>query len=110
MNLCEGLPGNERESAVAVGWISGTRSRTEASGVELVGLVELRADVMGELNKLDRMLLEQLVVRPKDARDEAEKAVSRQIRMNERQLEILVADIRRTKDELWGGTEVWSDE
>jgi hypothetical protein len=30
--------------------------------------------------------------------------------MNGRQLEILEADIRRAKDELWGGVEVGSDE
>jgi hypothetical protein len=107
----QGLPGNERPSVAAVWWVSGTRSRTpETSGVDLVGLVEQRADVMWEANKLDRMLVQQMAVIPNEAREKGRKALLQQVRMNERQLEILEADIRRAKDELWDGTEVGSDE
>jgi transcriptional regulator with XRE-family HTH domain len=103
----QGLPGCERKGVEAVWWVSGRRARSETSGVDLVGLVEQRADTMWELNKLDRMLLEVMMAHPKDAR--ATEAVNRQIQMNERQLKILEADIRRTKGELWGGTELGSD-
>jgi transcriptional regulator with XRE-family HTH domain len=104
----QGLPGNERKSVEGVWWFSGTRARTGASGVDLVKLVEQRADIMWELNKLDQMLMEIMLTNPKDA--QATEAVKRQIQLSERQLEILEADIRRAKDELWGGTEVGSDE
>lgn len=106
----QGLPGREDESVNAVRWISGTRARSKAPGVDLVELVEQRADVMWELNRLDRLWFEQMPVRPKAARDETEKVVKRQIQMNERQLEILEADIQRVKGELWGTEEVGSDE
>jgi transcriptional regulator with XRE-family HTH domain len=104
----QGLPGREAESVAAVWWVSGRRARGETSGVDLVDLVEQRADIMWELNKFDRMLMERMLTNPKDAK--ATDAVKRQTQLSERQLEILEADIRRTKDELWGGTEAGSDE
>jgi transcriptional regulator with XRE-family HTH domain len=105
-----GLPGNERKSVAAVWWVSGTRARIGSSGTDLVGLVEQRADTMWELNKLERLLLDEILSNPEDARAKATEAVNRQIQLSERQLEILEGDIRRAKDELWGGTEVGSDE
>lgn len=104
----QGLPGREAKSVAAVWWVSGRRAGGEASGVDLVDLVEQRADIMWELNKFDRMLMERMLTNPKDA--EATDAVKRQTQLSERQLEILEADIRRTKDELWGGAEGGSDE
>ena len=64
----QGLPGNERNSVEGVWWFSGTRARTGASGVDLVKLVEQRADIMWELNKLDQMLMEIMLTNPKDAK------------------------------------------
>jgi transcriptional regulator with XRE-family HTH domain len=106
----QGLPGNERKSVEGVWWVSGRRARTGDSGTHLVGLVEQRADTMWELSKLDRLLLGEILSHPEDARARATEAVNRQIQLSERQLEILEVDIRRAKDELWGGTEVGSDE
>jgi len=105
----QGLPGREKESVAAVWWISGRRARHEAPGVDLVGLVEQRANVIWELNTLDRLLLEHMLVdRSKDAR-EAEETLKQRMRAAEDQLAILDDDIRRAKSELWG-EEVGSDE
>lgn len=102
----QGLPGRETKSVAAAWWVAGTRTATGTPGTDLVRLVEQRADVMWELNKLDRLLLEQIVEQSKEPQDEAEKALTRRIQMTENQLETLDADIRRARAELWGGEEV----
>jgi transcriptional regulator with XRE-family HTH domain len=107
-----GLPGNERRSVEAVWWISGTHALTGEVGVGLVALVDQRAELTWELNHLDRERLTQMVASgdPKQVRDEAEKALNRQIRNKESQLESVDIHIRRAKEELWGVEEVGCDE
>jgi transcriptional regulator with XRE-family HTH domain len=103
------VPGNdnERRSVEALWWVSGTRRRalTGKAGVDLVTLVEQRAELTWELGHLDRELLTQIVA---SGDPEAEKALNRQIRNKESQLETVDVDIRRAKDELWGVEEAGS--
>jgi transcriptional regulator with XRE-family HTH domain len=108
----QGLPGNERRSVEALWWVAGTHARTGEVGAGLVALVEQRAELTWELGHLDRELLTQVVASgdPKQVRDEAEKALNRQIRNKESQLETVDIHIQRTKDELWGVEEAECDE
>jgi transcriptional regulator with XRE-family HTH domain len=94
----EGLPGVEGPSVNAVWWISGRRRKGKTTGTELVALVEQRAELMWQANKLDSMLMTAMM--GKD--DAEEKALMQRIRSIEEQLEILEDDIRRAKIELWG--------
>lgn len=110
----QALPGrDETRSVEAVWWVSGTRALTgnvgvdqawtlePSVGVDLVALVEQRADLTWELRHLDGELFSQMVAGGDPKHDEADKALNRQIRSKERQLQIVDVDIRRTKDELW---------
>jgi transcriptional regulator with XRE-family HTH domain len=108
----QGLPDKDGRSAAGVWWVSGTHALTGNAGVELVTLVEQRAELTWELNHLDRERLTQMVASgdPKQVRDEAEKALNRQIRNRERELERVDLHIRRAKDELWGVEEAGCDE
>jgi transcriptional regulator with XRE-family HTH domain len=106
--LVEGLPGPEVESVNAVWWIAGRRARHEAPGIDLVGLVEQRAELTWELNWLGAKLTPMMMVSP-DKDDGEMAALKRRIRSIEDQQAILDEGIRRAKGELWG-EEVGSDD
>lgn len=98
----QGLPDVERASVDGVWWISGRRRKSKTPGIELVGLVEQRAELTWELKKLDRMLLEHILVDRSDDARQAEAALKQRIRSIEEQTEILEDNIQRAKKELWG--------
>jgi transcriptional regulator with XRE-family HTH domain len=100
----KGLPDKEGRSVAGVWWVAGTHALTGNAGVDLVTLVDQRAELTWELGHLDRERLTEAMAGgdPKQVRDEAEKALNRQIRNKESQLETVNIHIQRAKDELWG--------
>ena len=101
--IAEGLPGQEGSGQEGSWWVSGVRRGGVNDGVELVDLVEQRAELHWELNHLvSDQLVELLMSGDSDeVRTETEKALNRQIRNAEAQLAIVEAEIVRAKEKLW---------